>query len=1224
MSNKGVNYLKAKNRSKERLVILSVLLFSCLFASFLNNINIHDNFSKDNRGDVEFQIRDLKTQDLTFNNSYEDIGAPWKVSHWANTTDYDLQVSFGNGTTNTKNIDMGVGWEGYQLNGTIKDLYDERNWVNGTFQCGPDDNTFGTNENDSNDVLNWTFVKDDDTSSFTNDMSGNYYDDGNAVTDYQDCIELRISGGGSGRGYDQGDACYWYTEFDMPRGDIIDGEIRFSVYPETFNGYGNHFVFQVLINDVNVYTRGLLALVEESPDPINGDWLDAIVPLDVYFNNPQVFPEGVKAMNVTLQFKRVGETLDTGSYLTSYRAFADNVSLILKSQVNATQVGLQMNEVSVSDGNEWGNGEVSQISSWTTSPVEIKFNSTEANPPPEMGGYNVEFTTDLTLFARKLNDDSHYQPNFYGTSFEANNDSSVLWESYARVSVPTGYEETNMTIEFPEDVQITWISNAEKPNTNMLQYCDNSTLGLLKVYNFSETPDGFWWVKGESPNYCTELNVYNNVTGSWVLNNTFISGDFINITGKIESGGLDISGYLGNTKAKLQIRFPNGNIWTTENQIKQVDNNGFVYFDPIMIPNNAPDYEAGEYEAIIIWNNSYSSFGINESGIIYKRFNVIHDSILEPDQGIYFIENVIDDRVINIKVSFKDIIDDTAIENALVYTNFAGEDHNFTEISPGFYLFEFNATKANAGNNTLTIYANSTYYLNKIIDVTVEVVKETLLTVESDFITVSWNQNFTVRFNYTEKNNPLIGINTTAINSTWLGESHLIQPYEGQYELTCNTSAYDTLTLQSFIITINPYKYEAQSVLIRVQITELESSLSLYLNGNHTNIGETIRVEVGDLINVTIYYRDNSTQNHLPNATVSLLGSIPILPKELNETNNYYNITINSADLEQGITTLTVFAQLINYKSQTIHFFVEVTEKSTDLQLFLNDDPKTDEKVATLTIGETLNITVKYTDLSGAHITTATIQLIGEGILENFTKDDGLGQFYILLNETDLTIGLNLFSIIARANNYQVQSINPIITVNRIQTQLNMPSQIEADPKDDVLLSVTLEDLYFGGTILNATVTYIWAYGQGELVDHYGNGTYEGTLNNVPEGSYTIRITAFAGPNYDFESRDILLIVSTPETTPSPDLSWLVYVLIGAIVGLVGIFTLYQKTLKYPPLVRKIRKLRKKVRKNQKLKPILVNKRDEIIESAIQDQSNIIESIEPAENNKFQIKKDET
>lgn len=65
---------------------------------------------------------------------------------------------------------------------------------------------------------------------------------------------------------------------------------------------------------------------------------------------------------------------------------------------------------------------------------------------------------------------------------------------------------------------------------------------------------------------------------------------------------------------------------------------------------------------------------------------------------------------------------------------------------------------------------------------------------------------------------------------------------------------------------------------------------------------------------------------------------------------------------------------------------------------------------------------------------------------------------------------------------------------------------------------------------------------------------------------------------------------------------WLIYILIGAMVGLITIFTLYQTHFKYPPLVRKIKKLRKKVRKSKKTKPIIVNNRDEIVRNNFQNQ----------------------
>ncbi|MFX1322413.1 MAG: hypothetical protein ACFFAQ_12310 [Promethearchaeota archaeon] len=68
------------------------------------------------------------------------------------------------------------------------------------------------------------------------------------------------------------------------------------------------------------------------------------------------------------------------------------------------------------------------------------------------------------------------------------------------------------------------------------------------------------------------------------------------------------------------------------------------------------------------------------------------------------------------------------------------------------------------------------------------------------------------------------------------------------------------------------------------------------------------------------------------------------------------------------------------------------------------------------------------------------------------------------------------------------------------------------------------------------------------------------------------------------------------------DWMWLIYILIGAMAGLITIIILYQTHFKYPPLVRKIKKLRKKVRKSKKTKPIIVNKREKIVRSNFQNQ----------------------
>jgi hypothetical protein len=64
----------------------------------------------------------------------------------------------------------------------------------------------------------------------------------------------------------------------------------------------------------------------------------------------------------------------------------------------------------------------------------------------------------------------------------------------------------------------------------------------------------------------------------------------------------------------------------------------------------------------------------------------------------------------------------------------------------------------------------------------------------------------------------------------------------------------------------------------------------------------------------------------------------------------------------------------------------------------------------------------------------------------------------------------------------------------------------------------------------------------------------------------------------------------------------LIYTLSIGVVVLISGFTLYQTYFKYPPLVRKIRKLRKKVRKEKRVKPFSLRDRQELIKTNYRDQ----------------------
>jgi len=427
------------------------------------------------------------------------------------------------------------------------------------------------------------------------------------------------------------------------------------------------------------------------------------------------------------------------------------------------------------------------------------------------------------------------------------------------------------------------------------------------------------------------------------------------------------------------------------------------------------------------------------------------------------------------------------------------------------------------------------------------------------------------------------------------------------YSITVNVSQ---LGLGTRLLTIVAQKdnYDSINFQFLVEVIERETELQLFLNSVQNYANSSISIEMNQELNISVYYRDYITKDHLTNASVNLLGI-----GMFNETPSYYSFILNSSNLVKGTNILTILAQKDNYRSKSIQFFIEVTDVSTKLQLFLNNEDKTLDPVIDLPIGSLLNITVRYLqNQTGLPINDSAIQLIGEGISPFLTENIILKHFYIIFNTSDLGLGIKLFSIIAQATDHQIQPIDIRISINRINTIVNTESgvpYIDAKSGDSVPLTIILNNTDFTGIIKGASVTYRWNYGQGELTDIDNDGIYESTLNNVPAGTHVIYITAFAGDDYDFETYEITLSVSQ---TAGPNLTWLIIALSGGILSLGLAILLYQTHFKYPSMVRKLRKLRKSIRRGKKkIKTILLKDRKSILLEKSQKDNQILQEFEP-------------
>ncbi len=77
-----------------------------------------------------------------------------------------------------------------------------------------------------------------------------------------------------------------------------------------------------------------------------------------------------------------------------------------------------------------------------------------------------------------------------------------------------------------------------------------------------------------------------------------------------------------------------------------------------------------------------------------------------------------------------------------------------------------------------------------------------------------------------------------------------------------------------------------------------------------------------------------------------------------------------------------------------------------------------------------------------------------------------------------------------------------------------------------------------------------------------------------------------------------------------PDYTLIVIALTAGVIALVTIFGLYQAHYKHPPMVRKIRKLKKNIRKGRKTKSLLLNKREELTTKRFIEQKHQILELE--------------
>ena len=273
--------------------------------------------------------------------------------------------------------------------------------------------------------------------------------------------------------------------------------------------------------------------------------------------------------------------------------------------------------------------------------------------------------------------------------------------------------------------------------------------------------------------------------------------------------------------------------------------------------------------------------------------------------------------------------------------------------------------------------------------------------------------------------------------------------------------------------------YEPQSILLTIEIIQIETELDLFFNGVNKTNEPSITLYTNQSLNITISYREFEIPNkHVSGAIVDINGSgISTL---LGEAYSNYSVLINSTKLNLGANFLTIYARKDKYEPQSIFLSIEIIRIETELDLFFNGVNKTNEPSITLYTNQSLNITISYREfeIPNKHVSGAIVDINGSGI--STLLGEAYSNYSVLINTADLNLGANFLTIYARKDKYEPQSILLTIEIIRIETDLKLFLNGVDKTNEPSIDVITLETL-------NITIKYT-TYGTGV---HISNATIE-------------------------------------------------------------------------------------------------------------------------------------
>jgi hypothetical protein len=913
------------------------------------------------------------------------IGSEYGNSTNAFTNQQMIYIPGSGTTTVQSSIPIGTGWEAYRAQVSISSLTENRTWI--------------TNPGFEGGYTGWTRVATNTGGSST--VSASWLNDGHAVND--DCVEVDINSNSAGQPYyyDAGDAAWYQQVTTVTRGAVVWSALRMDFWADTVDDthYGMTGSFRLYANveGTDVWTK------------VFGD----IGAEETWYNTglvsitPSVFGlPGDTSITTTIGLL----SLASVGYAPNIhpRARFDNVELYLKTLVNPSEINLQMNGLSISNGAARGVCSITQTPStpWTTSPVALTFSWTPnpSTPNPDKT-IRINFNAQVNMFARRYNIPSLYEigPTSYGERFVVSNGTDVEFTSYFRANIPAGYANLyffNETIPTERDVY--FVAQPLAPTTNLTSGWTggNSGDGFFNVSTYDITSEpgryGYWRILSRAPNMISDIELWNPNTSGWASTVDLRAGDTTSVRAYV---GAAFAGSMVN----FTIYRPDGSTWLTVRPI--VDGAGYATSSPFTLDGSTAP--AGNWMVQAVTNNIGADGEWTSAGLFKRPFTVTHasDIILQyPTDAIgTMVTNVTfgDLLLIILQVEDTDSYSPTVLVPGgtmtldwVLGTDLFDDNRNgqYTKVidtadlpGKGQYVMNLDWAHPNYDPSSTALTINVNY-------------AATLTSPDYPGISgsVGDDQSFVAVF---------ANVNGTGINdgSLWCDWSnpYTVNPLGlGHFEFQLDMSGIAIGEYPIHVYATGSF-IEPQSMLMYIQAREIYNSITYTSN--------QLSIPLGEAASFLLTWRDTDHGTFITGASSSITCNWTSF-HSAGDTNytvvevspGKYNITVftKSTDPLTGSNFIDVRFNVMkhNYQNHTFDIGVEIRKRNT---LFVLDEP-----IVQTPYGSTISILVYYQDtdlrvgignLTGEVRLTITSSEVSSLVYTTTQSSLGLGHYNITL-----------------------------------------------------------------------------------------------------------------------------------------------------------------------------------------------------------------------------------